>query len=481
MDLEKWDVKRRDYLSLGKGTLKSDKKFLRAELRYLDEMAAKFKHTLSPDEKLTMIFVNGRRKHLAENHLDPLRKIWRYISGWRDSSNMAQRNEHVMNRNISNIRTELKKLKLSAVAKQVEQNIRKGLPAFNTTLSYAVNEEEKVSFKLNFSRSATGDYAFDNYNINLTNESTGKSTSERTVNPIEGQFFSAEQAISLLAGRSVALNHSDQLISHSNPKAYKPDLDMYGSHESVRTVWYKLDMNDNLNPSGQLALKEFHSNYNFDIIARLDELKFRDDSRSIYPEVYSALQKGDRVGVEIPRSVGYETIFIEADPQKRDFKYFDEQQVEISKGRALLGPVQLPNTDEMQSTQNLQRNEVSEELIKKQLLELKFKDADDPTKLNAVMQALYRNERVELDSDNPKSQKGKIYVELNDTRTGLTRFSTARSQENTTQNSEETLAGAKGIRLEKQEAQNDLSKRLITLKKDRNPKYLNGRTKSLKH
>jgi len=315
-DLIAWNEREKEQAQIPGGNI-YDPRFLKEKLAHLDVIAARYKSTLSADEKLTLIHVNRMREDIVKKHLNLFQRIVRKLTGKRRDDAIEQREVQGKSQQVESLSAGLKPMGFSNMKKELARQIDRGEPSFEIPVSFYRSAEERMDYTLQFSRNRNGEYEIEGYTAKLTNERLHTSSPEVIFKPVNGLHFSSRQAYSLLAGRSVALEHQDPI----------------NVFEKASTIWYKLNLDIGANSA---RLKEFREDYGFIPEVTLRELDLRYKNQDVMESIYPQLMQGDRVPVEVMNGPNdWKRIFLEIDPQENGFKFFNDFLSPISKWEAL--------------------------------------------------------------------------------------------------------------------------------------------------
>jgi hypothetical protein len=315
--LKDWQSREERLGKMFSSDILKNKPFLQEKLKYFDSVQAKFGRTASEEERLALRILLEERNRI-EKQLYPnlLVRILRRIILPIKQEQVAKQAEQQTANNEQALKEAVIKAGFDNISSKLEQNMKQGQQEFSVPVSYYLNEEERVDFKLFFARDNNGQYQFENYKAALQ---TGNNLQENKAHSFvfePDNIVTATHALNLLAGRSI----QKEYVSAENNK---------------QTVWIQLDFNDK-DASGNYKMKEFHSGYKYDVQEVLQQLPLKELTTSETNEkLLKDLTNGERVAVVLEKDGKEQKLFIEANPQLKTINVYDENLKKISIATAV--------------------------------------------------------------------------------------------------------------------------------------------------
>ncbi len=193
---------------------------------------------------------------------------------------------------------------------ELQSNLESGKADFQLEYKAEINKKP-FEVTMNFRKSDTSDmYFFNNYHASLVKSNGEKA--EQTFYLNKGRGVTGKEAFNLLDGRAV---QKDLITKEGQP--YK--------------AWMQLDF-ENKDKNNNFEIKQFHSNYGFDLKAAVEKFPIPDlkDSEKEKALMHS-LQKGNVQSVTVEKDGSSHRMFIEADPQFKKVNLYDSNMKLVAK------------------------------------------------------------------------------------------------------------------------------------------------------
>lgn len=202
------------------------------------------------------------------------------------------------------------------ITNQLEQQFNLGQNAFSIPVSYYVNEKERMSFNVSFTRDQAGQYQLDGYKASFTSEQDPSESRQRYFHLGHGEMLTADQAYNLLAGRAIRNEHM-------------------GANGYRQGAWQQLDFNDK-DASGNCRMKEFPAAYGYDVRQAVQQLPLKELlSVSDADRLMTGLATGNREIVTLQKDGIEKKLYIEANPQFKSLNIYDDQGKKVSLSSVL--------------------------------------------------------------------------------------------------------------------------------------------------
>lgn len=188
--------------------------------------------------------------------------------------------------------------------------------------------EDEVRAVLNFSKSKETDmYFFNNYDLYLKKNGQ-ENEMKQTFYINKGGSITMKEGYNLMEGRGVNKNFlsKDPMMEDGKPVLNDQGKEMH----DVYNVWVQLDFK-HTETNGSFKQNRFSTNYGFDIEKAVLKLPLKENGNDQYRDnVIESLKKGNRQAVTFVDGEKETKRFIEAHPQFRTIKVYDEKQNRIS-------------------------------------------------------------------------------------------------------------------------------------------------------
>lgn len=101
------------------------------------------------------------------------------------------------------------------------------------------------------------------------------------------------------------------------------------------STWMQLDFNDK-NPNGNFRIKQFHSDYGYDLEKVLQQFPLKDLLNKVEADkLHDGLKNGNRISVSFVKDGNEHRVYIEANPQFKSVNIYDEHSRKITLHTAL--------------------------------------------------------------------------------------------------------------------------------------------------
>lgn len=299
MEFSQWKA-REERLCRLLGINPADNKSLLAEkLRQFEQIRSRYKSSGNLEEQHTLRILDSEiailNKMLYPRLLvrilrKPVVEIKNHI---RNQKNLRKERE-----NFHSLHQQVQRIGFPDLSKIIKAELEKGQKNFSIPIAYYINEKEKISHTLSFSRDTSGGYQFEGYESCLRYEDAMKTESRHYFKIENEQRFSLEQSYNLLSGRSVERNGT----------------------------WFQLDFNDR-NALGNYPLKEFRAGYGYELEKILKSLPLKEPySTAELQRLKESLAQGCREPVVLIKNSRENKFFIEANPQFKSINLYDQHQ-----------------------------------------------------------------------------------------------------------------------------------------------------------
>ena len=297
-----------------------DKGFLKEKLSFYDHLQVKYGRTGSEEEKITLRILSQQRGQLrAELYPNVFERLMQMFVQPVREKQLAEQDALRTDTNIKELKETMKTMGFETAADKLSAHIQQNPKDFSIPLSYYINENQKISFELSFSKQPDGSYRFDDYRATLQKENAPKDTVSQVFKVDPADSTHAQQAQNLLDGRAVM----------------KGSLDFQGNQNQK---WIQLDLNDK-DANGNYKIKEFLHSYGFDLEKSAEKLISKEGlSPANHQAIFDGLRSGERQPVTIIRDNISVNLFIEANPQYKTVNIYDEHAKKISLSEALGKP-----------------------------------------------------------------------------------------------------------------------------------------------
>lgn len=307
-ELADWQSKEARFGKYFKGNVSDNRALLTMKLHHYEDIVAKYKSSKNREEVFAMRLVVQERNKLIKElfpnfYSRMLRKIIQVLFVERIK---ASRNKREQQQNRENVlRSVLKTGFKDAIAK-VDTQMQMGLSKFDIPLNYYTSENERVIHRLSFSKNQNEQYEFEGYRSRMYNEKDPDGFKEHFFKVDGSEIYNLKESYNLLSGRAIEKDGK----------------------------WLQLDLCDR-SDEGNYRVKEFHSDFGFDLEKTIDNLpleQLRDQISKT--KLLQSLKEGNLVAVNFSKNKT-EARYIECSPQFRSVNIYDENLIKISLTNAL--------------------------------------------------------------------------------------------------------------------------------------------------
>ncbi|KAF2508695.1 hypothetical protein EYY60_16365 [Flavobacterium zhairuonense] len=317
MEFSRWKAREERLGTLFSITPAQNRSLLAEKLRQFNRIRTKYRSSKNIEEQHTLRIlkteIHRMSKQLYPNLISRiLRKIITSTQNQLSLRSDAKKDEI----NFNSLNEKVQSIGFPDLSEKLKNLIGKEQENFIVLLSYYINEKEKISHALSFSKNAEGYFELDGFKSSLQNNSSPEDRREYYFkNGLENNF-KLNEVYNLLSGRSVEHNQS----------------------------WFQLDFNDR-DASGSYHLKEFRNEYAYDLEKTLKAIPLKEISSQYEMEkLKNALRQGDSVSAVLVKNGRENQIYIEANPQFRSLNIYDRHfrkiQKASSKNQAAIFPKQ---------------------------------------------------------------------------------------------------------------------------------------------
>lgn len=317
IEFSRWKAREERLGTLFSITPAENRSLLAEKLRQFERISTKYRSSKNIEEQHTLRILK-MEIHRMSKQLYPslisriLRKIITSTQNQLSLRSEAKKDE----RNFNSLNEEVQRIGFPDLSEKLKNLIDKEQENFSIPLSYYLNEKEKITHTLSFSKNAEGHFELDGFKSSLQNNSAPEDSREYYFKNGQENNFKLNEAYNLLSGRSVEHNQS----------------------------WFQLDFNDR-DASGSYHLKEFRNEYAYDLEKTLKAIPLKEISNTYEIEKLKyALRQGDSVSAVMIKNGRENQVYIEANPQFRSLNIYDQHfrkiQTASSKNQAAALPKQ---------------------------------------------------------------------------------------------------------------------------------------------
>lgn len=317
MEFSQWKAREERFNTLFSITPAENRSLLAEKLRQFERIRTKYRSSKNIEEqhmlRILKMEIQRMSKQLYPSLISRiLRKIITSTQNHLSLRSEAKKDE----RNFNSLNEEVQRIGFPDLSEKLKNLIDKEQENFTIPLSYCLNEKEKITHTLSFSKNAEGHFELDGFKSSLQNNSRPEDSREYYFKNALENNFKLNEAYNLLSGRSVEHNQS----------------------------WFQLDFNDQ-DASGSYHLKEFRNEYAYDLEKTLKAIPLKEISNTYEMEkLKHALRQGDSVSAVLVKNGRENQIYIEANPQFRTLNIYDRHfrkiQTASSKNQAAAFPKQ---------------------------------------------------------------------------------------------------------------------------------------------
>lgn len=315
-DIAAWRPREEQFMTLfPAGELKNTAAFLKEKLLYFEDVASRYYHDISYEERATLSILAQVTKSLERlAYPSALNRFFRsLVKPFRQRARLADDFRRAAG-NRDELLDSVAKLGFPGIGPMLEQQLKFGRPSFNLPVSYFMNDSEILFYNLNFTRQADGRYTFDNYRAKLRTKQSDVLVREQNFPVSEGHTFSARQAYNLVAGRSVQVEY-------------------LGTDNQWHKGWQQLDFNDK-DATGNYPLRMFRSEETFDFRKTIAELNISELHQAEgINKVYQGLADGNLEKVTLIQDGQEKKAYLQIEPAGRSYSLYDLDRSSTSLSR----------------------------------------------------------------------------------------------------------------------------------------------------
>ena len=311
--LEQWRQKEERFSKIFSPSILKDKAFLEQKLSFLVHLQRRYGKSRDPEEQLALQILARQRaqlkKELYPNFFQRLFNSIRQVLAVEKEQRMDKQRSAA---NLPVLSDKISKAGFGDLRGELSKNLAAGQQHFQLPVSRYVSQNEKMDYKLNFSKDENGHFQLTGYDAALKKEGS------RT--PGVPQHFSSDinalQAQNLLQGRALFKQNAEPGSPVSQGK------------------WIQLDFNDK-DAAGQYRVKEFHQGFGYDIQKEISRLNLQKEGfGQDIQKLTESLKNGDRTPVTLQKDGKETKIFLEANPQFKNLTVYDQnhQKTSIARG-----------------------------------------------------------------------------------------------------------------------------------------------------
>ncbi len=326
VEVAKWKEEESRFKTLFSFDVSTNKGLLRKKLRDFEDIAAKYRKTNDPAERLSLMALKQERRHLERVAYTNtfIRLFRRLIILPIRRQILIVRQNRMKEMNEQKLTQILSKLGLKSHNPAVRKHIDNDETTFSIPAQQYVNGTEKLNSRVSFEKDVSGEYKLSSHEIGLGTDAKGQENHNKILQLSADLLPNSKESYNLLQGRSVQIDGK----------------------------WIKLDLNDQ-DPNGKYKIKEIQQLDSFALVQSIEQLGLK-QFRTVHQieHVAGLLRQGERVPVVINRR-RYE---LEANPQFKTIDVYDECNLKLVKS-VRNGKVQ--NTEQARVTKVDKLNERS--------------------------------------------------------------------------------------------------------------------------
>ncbi|MBK0368223.1 hypothetical protein [Flavobacterium agrisoli] len=304
-DLKQWQEREMRFYNLLAISAANNQPLLKEKLRQYELLAAKYKFTENTDEKQTLRFLNIEKSRISKQlYPNFIVRLLRKTASHLQNDIVIRKEKKLKQENIQVLHDQVQRLGFPNLSQKIKENSIKDKDSFTIPLSYHINEYQKIDHTILFSKSETGLYKINGFTTNIENKFNEQENREYYFELKNGYCENITQAYNLLSGRAVKCKDS----------------------------WIQMDFNDK-DSSNKYKIKEFYSEYNYNLVKELQQLPMKQFKSSDDKEKFIAsLKNGNKEKIIIIKNKKEYEFLIEANPQFRSFNFYgkDDKKSSIS-------------------------------------------------------------------------------------------------------------------------------------------------------
>jgi hypothetical protein len=327
MELSQWRSREERFSKLFSFSLSGNRSLLKEKLYHYERIASKYKGSPNMDEQFALRMLKQEKSRvLKQLYPNLLVRLVRKVFVVPLIEQIAVRQDlKEVELNSQLLHEQVQHIGFRDLSAKIDQQIRQGHEQFTIPSSYYINEKERLDHQLAFVKDQSGQYQFEGYKTTLQNESKPEETRDHYFKMREGHSVDTTQAYNLLAGRSVQKDES----------------------------WMQLDLNDK-DPNGNYRIKEFHSEYGYDLEKAVQQLPLKElSNKTAADKLLDVLKQGSRQSVILIKNGNEHRFYIEANPQFKSVNIYDEHSRKVILATAL-GDKTMETVKQMQKNNDRQ-------------------------------------------------------------------------------------------------------------------------------
>jgi hypothetical protein len=309
MEWSQWRSREERFSRLFSFSLSNNKPLLKEKLQHYERIGAKYKATDNLEERFALRMLQlEKNKILKQLYPNVLVRLIRSILVAPLTGQIAvRRGQKETEANNQSLQQQVQRLGFSNLSDKIDQQAAQGQKQFTVPVSYYVNEKERLNHELSFAKDPNGQYQFEGYKTVLQNELKPEDNRSQYFKVQQENAVDTTQAYNLLAGRAI----------------------------QKEGCWMQLDFNDK-DAAGNHRIKEFHSDYGYDLEKTLHQLPCKElSNKTETDQLQNALKQGRRQPINIIKNGKQHRFYIEANPQFKSVNIYDEHSRKTTLATAL--------------------------------------------------------------------------------------------------------------------------------------------------
>ncbi len=308
-ELNQWWSREERFSKLFSFNLSSNRALLKEKLDYYDRIAAKYKGTQDLDERLALRMLRQERSRI-EKQLYPnllIRLLRRLLVAPVKEQIVIRQDNRKTEQNSQALHQQVQRTGFPDLSAKIDEQIRQGQQQFSIPVSYYLNDKERIDHQLSFVKDQSGQYHFEGYKTALYNEAKPNEKRQQYFSMRHEHNLNTTEAYNFLSGRCIQSGG----------------------------IWLQLDLNDK-DQHGNFRIKQFHSDYGYDLDKVLQQLPLRELTNTVETEkLKEALKNGEKISVSFIKDGNEQRFYIEANPQFKSVNIYDEHSRKITLHTAL--------------------------------------------------------------------------------------------------------------------------------------------------
>ena len=308
IEFSQWKAREERFSTLFSITPADNKSLLAEKLRQFERIRAKYKSSKNIEEQHSLRILKMESSRMSKQLYPSLiSRFFRKIITASQNQISIGSDVKKAEKNFNSLQEQMQRIGFPDLSEKLKMLIEKAQENFSLSLSYYINETEKINHNLSFSKNAEGYFELEGYKSSLYNNSILEENKQHYFKNEQGYNFKLHEVHNLLFGRSVYHNES----------------------------WFQIDFNDK-DAAGNNHLKEFRNGYGYDLEKTLKAVPLKAASNKFeFEKLKNTLKQGDRISAVLIKN-GKEQLFrIEADPHFKTLTIYDQhlRKVEINSLR----------------------------------------------------------------------------------------------------------------------------------------------------